>query len=337
MANVFSASPDCGSCAGCGAPDSPVVVCVKGCNGAAIPGAGVVVTDDSDTVMLDATTGASGCSPSVSLGAGSYHVVITPPAGIAGWDLTEADFTIPGGLTSPITLKLSDGYTCGCRAPDRHDYLGAGNPKPILPTTLYFSSAIGSCTLTWFPRPGTSMFSTGIYYGSFTVSDFPASDSTRDPYGNPQCTHMRHTDAIVDVFFDPCGGVLPFDVGTCFSAGSPTGLFQYAGLVFGVRYICGCIACDAEVGGMAIYDQIPDPNLVAMTDPHSLAEYGYTHTSSITAVTRGITSGDYKDGLAVSYDPFLWTANHYAGTIGYGLNACVRETWLPAGTVVISE
>jgi hypothetical protein len=321
-------------------PPTPSPVCVSGCNGAAVPGAHVEVRNSDGDVVLSDDTGPNGCTDSILWPAGNYTATIYPPDGIPGWDATIRGFTMPGGTTLPFPLHLSTGYTCGCRAPDIHSYFGVGDPKPNLAETLFFSSELGDCTIRWYPWRAGSWWFTGIYYGHFVIEDILSSTSlARDPNGD-FCNHLTPRQALVDVFFYPCGelrnseGNPPFVVtNQCFQASS-AGPFSYGGLAFGVRYLCGCVACDAEIDGLRQFNLVPDPNLVPMTDPHEPNQM---------ASWNGLPSGfaqfmgpAFAGNLAIQQDPLLWTADHEMAWYGRGLNRCERVDWFPAGTAVVS-
>jgi len=338
MAKKFQ--PGCPCCTSV-IPPTPSPVCISGCNGAAVPGAHVEVRNSHGDVVLDSDTGTTGCTRSILWPAGSYTATITPPVGIPGWDITIRNFTMPGGTVLPFPLHLSTGYTCGCRAPDQHNYFGSGNPKTNLPETLFFSSELGSCTIRWFPwRTGSAWF-TGLYYGSFSIGDILSSTSReRNPDGD-LCNYLTPLPAVVDVFFSPCGFYLRNSTGgpafvvdfPCFQPSS-AGPFYYGGLAFGVRYLCGCVICDAEIDGLRQANLVPDPNAVPMTDPHDPNQL---------ASWNGLSSGFsqfmgpmFTGNPVVQQDPFLWTADHETAWYGRGLNRCERVEWFPAGTAVVS-
>lgn len=317
-------------------PPTPSPACISGCNGASVPNARVVVTNSDGDTVLDDTTGANGCTDSILWPPGGYVATITPPPGIPGWDATVRSFTMPGGLILPIPLRLSDGYTCGCRAPDRHDYLGVGDPKPNLPETLFFSSENGECALQWFPWKTGSGWLAGVYYGHFLIEDLLSSTANTEPF----CTYLTPKTALVDVFFNPCGlrnsqGLPPVTIDSqCLQASSP-GPYYDGNLMFGVRYLCGCVICDAQVDGLWQYNLVPDPNRIPLDDPH-ISSPGTIWNGSYNGFAGWM--GPYSTGGTTSQqDPFLWTGNHADAWYGRGLNRCERVDWFPEGTAVVSD
>lgn len=312
--------PGCPCCSSI-IPPSPSPLCVSGCNGARVPGAHVVVTNGDGDVVLDGDTGSNGCTESILWDSGGYSATITPPVGIDGWDVTTRDFTMPGGLILPIPLKLSDGYTCGCNTPDRHDYFGVGDPKPVLPETLFFSCAVGSCALQWFPWQAGSPFNAGVYYGSFPVYDLLSSTAGSVPF----CTQLTPKNAVADVFFNPCG-LFQYEItNACFQASSG-GPFNYGGLLFGVRYKCGCVACNAFEGGLLQFNLVPDPATAPLANPHVPSA----------DIPNGMIGPVFAGNFSLQDDPFLWAADHADAWYGRGIGDCLRVDWCPAGTAIVS-
>lgn len=338
MAKKFQ--PGCPCCTPA-IPPTPSPVCVSGCNGAAIPGAHVEVRDGHGDVVLDDDTGLNGCTESVLWLAGSYTATVTPPVGVPGWEVTVRNFTMPGGTVLPFPLALSEGYTCGCRAPDRHDYFGVGDPKPNLPETLFFSCDDGACVLNWFPAYPGSRLEYGIYYGYFTKAGALSGIPSRPIGGGIECFPPQRADAVVDVLFNPCGGIDPGQNSDPCTFGDP---FPSAfGLFFGTRAGCSCVDCPA--------DAVPSPddwtfdrrtmlNILPYSNPQDMLNSVWCRfPTGIDGICISAVSPPYLGGYSLTNQPLHFEANF--GDVYYnrfaGAGACPHELYLSPGTVIIDE
>lgn len=333
-------------CPCCSRPSPQTLpVCVIECNGKRMIGAHVVVVDSDGNTVLEDTTDSLGCTRSITWENGIYTATVTPPQGIPGWEITTKIFTMPGGLTNPILVRLSDGYSCGCLNPgDRNIYLGVGPPRKQLGESLFFSSEVGSCTLQWYPWKPNSPWGRGIYYGHLMVEGFASAPSYKND-GYVKCKEEEPKQGLLEVFFGACGinNCAWVSYNRCYRPGNVGFAFcDHYNLAFGIRCFCACRKChvvvppDYELG-----ESVCDPNQTPCSDPHDYEELYVTPPNDFADTTGWRWMGPLQFGnTMMQRDPFIYAADHteaYSGFEGPGVGSCTKQVWFPAGTVVISE